>query len=118
VTIFFPDPWYKHKHEKRRLITEQLVSNLYEFMREEGELYVESDHVEGLQQSGRVIEAQGGFERRTDAETLAYSLRRQSDWGRKMNERSLTDPSIRIESILFMRRKGGRKAKEPLPTPS
>ena len=44
VFILFPDPWPKKRHHKRRLINQNLISNLSMIMKESGELIIASDH--------------------------------------------------------------------------
>ncbi|MAW59173.1 MAG: tRNA (guanosine(46)-N7)-methyltransferase TrmB [Alphaproteobacteria bacterium] len=44
VFILFPDPWPKKRHHKRRLINQNLISNLSMVMKERGELIIASDH--------------------------------------------------------------------------
>ena len=44
VFILFPDPWPKKRHHKRRLINQNLISNLAMVMKERGELIIASDH--------------------------------------------------------------------------
>lgn len=43
VTIQFPDPWFKRKHQKRRVVQSELVAELAEFMVEGGLLFIQSD---------------------------------------------------------------------------
>jgi tRNA (guanine-N7-)-methyltransferase len=49
VSIQFPDPWFKQKHHKRRLVQPQLVAQLAEALPSGGEVIVQSD-VELLEQ--------------------------------------------------------------------
>lgn len=43
VTIQFPDPWFKRKHQKRRVVQPEMVEVLAEFMLPDGLLFVQSD---------------------------------------------------------------------------
>ena len=43
VNIFFPDPWPKKRHHKRRLITELFLKKLYPFIIDNGEIYIATD---------------------------------------------------------------------------
>ena len=45
VWIFFPDPWPKKKHHKRRLITDLFLKKLYEYIKSKGELYIATDSI-------------------------------------------------------------------------
>jgi tRNA (guanine-N7-)-methyltransferase len=41
--INFPDPWFKRRHQKRRLVNEELVPVLHDKLRAGGELFFQSD---------------------------------------------------------------------------
>ena len=43
VWLFFPDPWPKKRHEKRRFIQKESISKFYEIIKPEGSLYISSD---------------------------------------------------------------------------
>lgn len=43
VTIQFPDPWFKKRHQKRRVVQPALVSDLAEFLAPGGTLFIQSD---------------------------------------------------------------------------
>ncbi len=43
VWIFFPDPWPKNKHAKRRLITSEFLIKLHKFLKENCEIYIATD---------------------------------------------------------------------------
>lgn len=43
VFINFPDPWFKRKHRRRRLLNEELVEALHRKLRPGGELFFQSD---------------------------------------------------------------------------
>lgn len=43
VSIQFPDPWFKKRHQKRRVLQPELVSTLAEFLPSGGRLVVQSD---------------------------------------------------------------------------
>ncbi len=43
VTIQFPDPWFKKRHQKRRVVQPQLVESLSSFLIEGGAVLVQSD---------------------------------------------------------------------------
>jgi tRNA (guanine-N7-)-methyltransferase len=43
VYINFPDPWFKTRHHKRRLVTEELVEILHRKVRPDGEVLFQSD---------------------------------------------------------------------------
>ena len=43
VWLFFPDPWPKKRHEKRRFIQKQSINKLNEVIKPKGNLYISSD---------------------------------------------------------------------------
>jgi tRNA (guanine-N7-)-methyltransferase len=43
VLIFFPDPWIKKKHIKRRLVNNQLVRDIATVLKPSGEVLIQSD---------------------------------------------------------------------------
>lgn len=59
VHIFFPDPWPKKKHHKRRLIQEPFISQVLDRIRPEGYLYVVTDWKPYAEVILQVLEANG-----------------------------------------------------------
>ncbi len=43
VFVHFPDPWWKQRHRKRRVVGQALLDELARLMRSGGELYVQTD---------------------------------------------------------------------------
>ncbi len=43
VTIQFPDPWFKNRHAKRRLVQPELVAELATYLTVEGVVFLQSD---------------------------------------------------------------------------
>lgn len=43
VTIQFPDPWFKNRHNKRRVVQPQLVTELATYMATGGVVFLQSD---------------------------------------------------------------------------
>jgi tRNA (guanine-N7-)-methyltransferase len=43
VSIQFPDPWFKRKHQKRRVVQPEMVEDLAEFLSSGGLLFLQSD---------------------------------------------------------------------------
>jgi len=43
VFLMFPDPWYKKKHLKRRVITQEFLEQLYITISDHGELHIATD---------------------------------------------------------------------------
>jgi tRNA (guanine-N7-)-methyltransferase len=43
VTIQFPDPWFKKKHQKRRVVQPEIVEILAQFLNKKGQVFLQSD---------------------------------------------------------------------------
>lgn len=43
VTINFPDPWFKKRHKKRRMVNEELLKTIAEFLQPGGKVFVQTD---------------------------------------------------------------------------
>ena len=43
VTIQFPDPWFKKKHAKRRMVNAELVATIVKYLAEDGKIFVQTD---------------------------------------------------------------------------
>lgn len=43
ITVQFPDPWFKRKHQKRRVIQPELVDLLVDYLIDEGTVFLQSD---------------------------------------------------------------------------
>jgi tRNA (guanine-N7-)-methyltransferase len=43
VTIQFPDPWFKKKHAKRRMVNEEMVKTVVDKLAFEGRIFVQTD---------------------------------------------------------------------------
>jgi len=46
VTIQFPDPWFKRRHQKRRVVQPELVDAIAQFLVSGGEVFLQSDIAE------------------------------------------------------------------------
>ena len=67
IFIFFPDPWPKKRHHRRRLIQDEFLANLKGFCAPEAVLYFRTDHSEYFNR------AKEAFLRSPDWEVLADS---------------------------------------------
>lgn len=43
VTIQFPDPWYKKKHAKRRMLNEKIVETVVGHLKKNGRIFIQTD---------------------------------------------------------------------------
>jgi tRNA (guanine-N7-)-methyltransferase len=46
VSIQFPDPWFKRKHQKRRVVQPEVVEELAQYLNQDGLVFVQSDVLE------------------------------------------------------------------------
>jgi tRNA (guanine-N7-)-methyltransferase len=60
ASIQFPDPHFKKSHQKRRVVTPQLISTLVQFLPPNGEIFIQSDVKEVLDQMRFAIRSEGG----------------------------------------------------------
>jgi tRNA (guanine-N7-)-methyltransferase len=67
VFIHFPDPWWKKKHQKRRLAQSDVMEHLARALSVHGELFVQTDVWETAQGYRQAIEALPEFEPHGDA---------------------------------------------------
>lgn len=55
VHIYFPDPWWKKKHKKRRVVNEFTISNVYRVLASGGELHFWTDVLEYFESAIEMI---------------------------------------------------------------
>jgi len=63
VTIQFPDPWFKRKHHKRRLVQDSLLNTLAASMAPGALLFLQSDVYPLMEEEVALVQAQGCFGR-------------------------------------------------------
>ena len=63
VSIQFPDPWFKQKHHKRRVLQPALLQALAGALSPGKELFIQSDVLAVITPMVQLIEASGGFDR-------------------------------------------------------
>ena len=61
--VYFPDPWPKKRHHKRRLIQTPFTEMAARALRPDGVLYLRTDHTEYFRQMEEVMAATMEFER-------------------------------------------------------
>ncbi|MFP4107126.1 MAG: tRNA (guanosine(46)-N7)-methyltransferase TrmB [Phycisphaerae bacterium] len=61
VHIYFPDPWPKRRHRRRRSIQLPFVKQLWRVLRPGGQLLIVTDHLDYFQQIQRVFTRAEGF---------------------------------------------------------
>jgi tRNA (guanine-N7-)-methyltransferase len=43
ITVQFPDPWYKKKHAKRRMVKDNLVETVVQHLKIAGKIFIQTD---------------------------------------------------------------------------
>jgi tRNA (guanine-N7-)-methyltransferase len=87
VQIFFPDPWHKKRHHKRRLIQPAFVQGLRVKLAEGGVLHMATDWEEYAQQMMEVLSAAPGWRNRFGAGAWATEHDRPSTKFEQRGER-------------------------------
>ncbi|MBK9246597.1 MAG: tRNA (guanosine(46)-N7)-methyltransferase TrmB [Ignavibacteria bacterium] len=62
VYYFFPDPWHKKKHHKRRAFNDYLVNEIHRVLKPEGKLYLMTDVIEVDMYQRSILDTHKGFE--------------------------------------------------------
>lgn len=76
VQIFFPDPWHKKRHQKRRLIQTDFVEKLLPKMKQNGLLHLATDWENYAEQMMDVLTGINGLENQFGAGNFALQERR------------------------------------------
>lgn len=71
VRIFFPDPWHKKRHAKRRLIQPDFVAQLRRTMAPKAKLHLATDWSPYAEWMREVMQAASGFELHQDSRRAA-----------------------------------------------
>lgn len=62
VYVHFPDPWFKKRHHKRRVMTPAFLDVLASRLKDSGELHFMTDFLAYSQEAGPLVEAHPAFE--------------------------------------------------------
>jgi tRNA (guanine-N7-)-methyltransferase len=60
--MHFPDPWWKKRHEKRRVISEEVLDQLARLLRPGGEFFMQTDVEERAAEASAQLAEHPGFE--------------------------------------------------------
>ena len=101
VSIQFPDPWFKRRHRKRRVVQPELILAIAAALPTDGDLFLQSDVLNVIEPMVALTELCGGFSRPEadarpwrDANPLAVPTER---------ERYVTEQGLPIYRVLFKR---------------
>ena len=61
IFYFFPDPWPKRRHKKRRLFGDYFLKELAKILKTGGQLYIKTDHDDYVRWMEEVIRRQSSF---------------------------------------------------------
>lgn len=64
VSIQFPDPWFKRKHFKRRVLKKNLLNSIAKYMSKEGEIFIQSDILQLIESMTNTIDESRYFNRK------------------------------------------------------
>ena len=64
VSIQFPDPWFKRKHFKRRVLKENLLNSIAKSMSKDGEIFIQSDILKLIESMTNTIDKSKYFNRK------------------------------------------------------
>jgi tRNA (guanine-N7-)-methyltransferase len=76
VRVFFPDPWPKARHHKRRLLQPDTVALIADRLRQGGVLHAATDHAGYAEQIAEVGDAEPRLRRVTPSDSLPISVDR------------------------------------------
>ena len=77
--VHFPDPWWKKRHAKRRVVSDAFLETLARLLAPGGELFVQTDVEERADEYEALIAGRGGFEvRRVDENPFGAESNREA----------------------------------------
>ena len=59
--LLFPDPWPKRRHHCRRIVTPDFLNSVHAALKDNGVIYVATDHLEYFEQIKAIAESTAGF---------------------------------------------------------
>ena len=100
VSLHFPDPWWKKRHDKRRVIGEALVDELTRLMEPGGELFIQTDVEDRAEQYVMLLRGRSEFELRSPSGYVD-----ENPFGARSNrERRAVEDGLPIWRIVAVRR--------------
>ncbi len=100
--INFPDPWFKHRQRKRRVVEEALVDQLLPLLTAEGEVHVATDIFDIALDAMAVLERETPRQFRNLHEPWSF-LRKSRFAARSWRERHCESQGIRIWRLAYAR---------------
>lgn len=96
VTIQFPDPWFKKKHAKRRMVNPEMVETIASHLRPGGRVFVQTDIEFLAEEMFEHFKASGKFSEQTTAEN-PFPIKTE-------REKAVEDKQLPVYRRLFVRK--------------
>lgn len=100
VRVFFPDPWPKSRHHKRRLLQPETIALIADRLRPGGLLHVATDHAGYAEQIAEAGDGEPRLRRAVTGETLPISVLRPVT----KYETKARDAGRAVTELLWVRR--------------
>jgi tRNA (guanine-N7-)-methyltransferase len=71
--LLFPDPWPKHRHHRRRIVTPDFLSSIHVALQKNGSIYIATDDVDYFGKIKEIAESDPGFSIRDENVDLPQS---------------------------------------------
>jgi len=71
--LLFPDPWPKHRHHRRRIVTPNFLSSIHGALQKNGSIYIVTDDVDYFGKIKEISESDPGFSIRDENVDLPQS---------------------------------------------
>ena len=59
--LLFPDPWPKRRHHRRRLLTPDFLSSVHTVLKQDGTIYIATDHLDYFRKIEDITRSASGF---------------------------------------------------------
>ena len=96
VTIQFPDPWFKKKHAKRRMVNPEMVETIASHLRTGGRVFVQTDIEFLAEEMFEYFRASGKFSEQTTSEN-PFPVK--TEW-----KKAVEDKQLPVYRRLFVRK--------------
>jgi tRNA (guanine-N7-)-methyltransferase len=99
VYVHFPDPWWKKRHFKRLVVSDELLVEVARVLKPGGELFVQTDVAERAGTYQQVVDRTGRFETGPEGACVA-----QNPYGaRSPRERRAVEDGLPVYRLLYRR---------------
>ncbi len=105
-TLFHPDPWWKKRHRKRRLVRPEFVAELARLLVPDGRVYLQTDVPDLAEEMRAAFESGGLFARHTEGDLREHG----EGLPPSRRERRCRDLGIPLIRLLFRKIRAGGPA--------